>query len=38
MWIVISVFGVSVCIGPVLGGAFIDHLSWWWSFSMHRAP
>lgn len=34
MGIVISVFGISVCAGPVLGGAFTDHLSWRWCFWM----
>ena len=37
MGIVISVFGVSVCIGPVLGGALIDRLSWRWIFWMYEA-
>lgn len=32
MGVVISVFGVSVCIGPVMGRAFPDHASWWWCF------
>jgi MFS family permease len=35
MGIVISVFGVSVCVGPVMGGAFTDHLSWRWCFWMY---
>ncbi|KAL2038880.1 hypothetical protein N7G274_008402 [Stereocaulon virgatum] len=30
--IVVSSFGVSVCIGPVLGGAFTDKASWRWCF------
>ena len=34
MGIVISVFGLSVCEGPVLGGAFIDNTSWRWCFWM----
>ncbi|KAI4232198.1 MAG: hypothetical protein LQ349_005153 [Xanthoria aureola] len=28
MGIVISVFGISICIGPVMGGAITDHVSW----------
>ncbi|KUJ10943.1 MFS general substrate transporter [Mollisia scopiformis] len=32
MGIVISVFGISVCIGPVLGGAFTQHITWRWCF------
>jgi EmrB/QacA subfamily drug resistance transporter len=27
-----SVFGVSTVVGPLLGGLFVDHLSWRWSF------
>lgn len=34
MGIVISVFGVSICIGPVMGGAIIDRVSWRWCFWM----
>ena len=34
MGIVISVFGISVCTGPVIGGIFTDHLSWRWCFWM----
>ena len=30
--IVTSVFGLSVCVGPVLGGALTDGLSWRWNF------
>lgn len=36
MGIVISVFGISICIGPVMGGAFTDHLTWRWCFWMYR--
>lgn len=32
MGIVISVFGISICIGPVMGGAIIDRVSWRWCF------
>jgi EmrB/QacA subfamily drug resistance transporter len=27
-----SVFGVSTVVGPLLGGLFVDHLSWRWAF------
>ncbi|HZX08692.1 MFS transporter, partial [Kribbella sp.] len=27
-----SVFGVSTVAGPLLGGLFVDHLSWRWAF------
>ena len=33
--IVVGSFGVSVCIGPVLGGVFTDHASWRWCFWMY---
>lgn len=32
MGIVISVFGISICIGPVMGGAITDRVSWRWFF------
>ncbi|KAF2470380.1 MFS general substrate transporter [Lindgomyces ingoldianus] len=32
MGIVISVFAVTVCVGPPLGGAFTQHSSWRWCF------
>ncbi|KAF2242512.1 efflux pump antibiotic resistance protein [Trematosphaeria pertusa] len=32
MGIVISVFGISACVGPVLGGAFTQGVSWRWCF------
>lgn len=34
MGIVLGVFAVSGCVGPVMGGALIDHLSWRWCFWM----
>lgn len=34
MGIVISVFAVTVCAGPPLGGAFTQNLSWRWCFWM----
>ena len=33
--VVISVFGVAVCLGPVLGGVLTDHASWRWCFWMY---
>ena len=32
--IVLSVFGLATCFGPVLGGAFTTSLSWRWCFYM----
>jgi MFS family permease len=32
---VISVFGISVCVGPVIGGAFTQQFSWRWCFWMY---
>jgi MFS family permease len=32
--IVISVFGLATCFGPIMGGAFTDHASWRWCFWM----
>ena len=34
MAIVISVFGISLCVGPVLGGVLTDRVSWRWCFYM----
>lgn len=34
MGIVISVLVISVCVGPVLGGAFTTHGEWRWCFWM----
>ena len=34
MGIVISVFAVAVCVGPVLGGAFTTRVTWRWCFWM----
>src|SRR5262249_30261224 len=27
-----SIFGVTTVVGPLLGGLFVDHLSWRWAF------
>lgn len=32
--VVLSVFGIAVCLGPPLGGVFTDHSSWRWCFWM----
>lgn len=34
MGIIISVFAISVCVGPVIGGAFTTHGTWRWCFWM----
>lgn len=34
MGIVLGVFAISGCIGPVMGGALTEHLSWGWCFWM----
>ena len=31
---VISVFGISMCVAPVMGGALTDRVSWRWCFWM----
>lgn len=35
MGIVLGVFALSGCIGPVIGGALTEHLSWRWCFWMY---
>jgi len=32
--IVVSVFALAVCIGPIIGGAITDRVSWRWCFWM----
>lgn len=32
--IVVSVFALAVCIGPVLGGVITDRVTWRWCFWM----
>ena len=32
--IVLSVFGIATCFGPLMGGALTDHVSWRWCFWM----
>lgn len=34
MGLVLGVFAVSGCIGPVMGGALIEYMSWRWCFWM----
>ncbi len=33
-----AVFGVSAVAGPLLGGYFVDHLSWHWAFYINIPP
>lgn len=35
MGVVVSVFGIALCLGPVLGGVFTDKVSWRWCFWMY---
>lgn len=32
--IVVSVFGIAVCFGPIVGGVLTDRASWRWCFWM----
>ena len=34
MGVVISVFAITSCLGPPLGGIFTEHASWRWCFWM----
>ena len=36
--VVVSSFAISACIGPVIGGALTDHVTWRWCFWMYVFP